>query len=189
MDKKYIAFYKPFGVLSQFTHEGTARTLSEFEIPKNVYAAGRLDKDSEGLLILTNDGIFINKLTDPKNKKEKTYWVQVENEPTEKALTLLREGPIIKGNYKCLPCKVKMLIGINLPPRDPPIRERKSIPTAWVEVKIVEGKNRQVRRMCAAVGFPCLRLVRVSVGKLELKNLDLSPGEWVEVSKNDILIY
>lgn len=184
MEKIYILFYKPFGVLSQFTAEEGVRTLSEFNLPKEVYAAGRLDKDSEGLLLLTNDGPFNKKLTDPKSNKVKTYLVQVEGIPTEEALREFSKGPVIKG-YKCLPCKVELLIGHEEPPREPPIRERKSIPTSWIRVELTEGKNRQVRRMCAAVGFPCLRLIRIKIGKCAMGNL--RAGEWKQVDRKDVL--
>ncbi|MCR9204373.1 MAG: pseudouridine synthase [Halobacteriovoraceae bacterium] len=181
---KYIAFHKPFGVLSQFTSDGDTLTLSEFDLPKEVYAAGRLDKDSEGLLLLTDDGPFIKKVTDPKSKKTKTYHAQVEGIPNQVALQELRKGPTIKG-YKCLPGEVTILENYEREPRVPPIRERKSIPTTWIEIKIVEGKNRQVRRMCAAVGHPCLRLIRMEIGKLSLG--ELKQGEWKEVQKADVL--
>lgn len=184
MKKIYIAFHKPFGVLSQFTSDGDTRTLSEFDLPKDVYAAGRLDKDSEGLLLLTNDGPFIKNLTDPRSKKTKTYHVQVEGIPDESAIKALKAGPIIQG-YKCLPCQARVLENYEREPRDPPIRERKNIPTTWLEIQIIEGKNRQVRKMCAAVGYPCLRLIRVKLGKLSLGNLSL--GEWKEVKKADVL--
>jgi 23S rRNA pseudouridine2457 synthase len=181
---KYIAFHKPYGVLSQFTSDGETKTLAEFGLPKDVYAAGRLDKDSEGLLILTDDGPFIKRLTDPKSKKTKTYHVQVEGVPTLEAIKALKSGPTIKG-YKCLPCEVKIFDDYEREPRDPPIRERKNIPTTWLEIKIIEGKNRQVRRMCAAVGYPCLRLIREKVGKYSLK--DMKIGEWKEIRKDQIL--
>lgn len=181
---RYIAFHKPFGVLSQFTSDGDTKTLAEFDLPKDVYAAGRLDKDSEGLLLLTDDGPFIKRLTDPKSKKTKTYHVQVEGIPTKEAIQKLKNGPMIK-DYKCLPCQVKVLEGHEKEPRDPPIRERKNIPTTWIEIQIIEGKNRQVRKMCAAVGYPCLRLIRVKMGKLSLGNLKL--GEWKEVRREEVL--
>ncbi|MCF8058530.1 MAG: pseudouridine synthase [Bacteriovoracaceae bacterium] len=184
MNNLYVAFYKPYGVLSQFTGEKDQRTLADFNLPAGVYAAGRLDKDSEGLLVLTNDGPFIKKLSDPKSNKEKTYWVQVEGEPGEDDLLSLRSGPIIQG-YKCLPCQAKVLHDFELPPRDPPIRERKSIPTSWLEVRLIEGKNRQVRRMCAAIGFPCLRLIRSKVGKYSIDSL--KAGEWSYVKKEQII--
>lgn len=181
---KYVAFYKPYGVLSQFTGEKGDRTLADFNLPKEIYAAGRLDKDSEGLLLLTDDGPFIKRLLEPKNEKEKTYWVQVENIPTPDRLKELESGVVIQG-YKTLPCKAKLITEPNLPPRDPPIRERKNIPTAWIEIKLIEGKNRQVRRMTAAIGHPTLRLIRYAIGKLSLK--ELKPSEWIEVSKTEIL--
>lgn len=182
--KKYIAFNKPYGILSQFSGEDPAKTLSTFNIPKDVYPVGRLDKDSEGLLILSNDGKFINKLINPLSKKGKVYHVQVEGIPSIKALEAFREGPLIK-DHKCLPCQVKVLTDYIIEPRNPPIRERKSIPTCWLEVVIFEGKNRQVRKMCAAIGNPCLRLLRVQVGKFHLG--DLKQGEWIEVRRDQIL--
>ena len=181
---KYIAFYKPYGVLTQFTGEGGDRTLADFNLPKNVYAAGRLDKDSEGLLILTDDGVFNQKLTNPKSNKEKTYYVQVENIPTEESLSQMRRGLKIK-DYTTKPCKVRILDDPGFEERDPPIRERKSIPTCWIEIIISEGKNRQVRRMTAKIGHPTLRLVRISMGKLQLGSL--KQGEWREVEKSEIL--
>jgi len=184
VEKKYILFHKPYGVLSQFTSDGDTRTLSEFNLPKDVYAAGRLDKDSEGLLLLTNDGPFIKKVTDPKSKKKKTYLVQVEGIPDNQAIEELKAGPKIK-DHKCLPCEAKLLKNFDIPPRDPPIRERKNIPTSWLEIKLIEGKNRQVRRMCAAVGFPCLRLIRTNIGKVSIEGLSL--GEWKYVDKKMVL--
>lgn len=181
---KYIAFYKPYGVLTQFTGEEGDRTLSDFNLPKNVYAAGRLDKDSEGLLVLTDDGAFNQKLTNPKSNKEKTYLVQVENIPTEESLQEMRRGLKIQ-DYTTKPCKARLIDDPGFEERVPPIRERKSIPTAWLEIIIVEGKNRQVRKMTAKIGHPTLRLIRVAIGKLELGNL--KQGEWREVSKSDIL--
>lgn len=181
---KYIAFYKPYGVLTQFTGEEGDQTLADFNLPKNVYAAGRLDKDSEGLLILTDDGVFNQKLTNPKSEKEKTYYVQVENIPSEESLSQMRKGLKIK-NYTTKPCLVKIIDDPGFEDRVPPIRERKSIPTCWLEIKISEGKNRQVRRMTAKIGHPTLRLVRVAMGKLNLQ--ELKQGEWREVQKSDIL--
>lgn len=182
-DFKYIAFNKPYGVLTQFTGEATDKTLSDYDLPKEVYAAGRLDKDSEGLLLLTNDGVFNQKLTNPKSQKEKTYWVQVENIPSSEKLKELARGVFIK-DYKTLPCKVR-IIELDIPPREPPIRERKNIPTCWLEIKIKEGKNRQVRRMTAKIGHPTLRLIRVAIGKLFLNDLPL--GQWKEVKRSEIL--
>lgn len=182
---KYIAFYKPFGVLCQFTGEPGDKTLSDFKLPKDVYAAGRLDKDSEGLLILTNDGVFNQRITNPKSEKSKTYWVQVENIPSNDSLNELRKGVIIKGGHKTLPCQVKIMKDFHIDPRDPPIRERKNIPTCWLELKIIEGKNRQVRRMTAKIGHPTLRLIRVSVGKKHIKQL--TPGNWEYIKPNEVI--
>ncbi|MCB9061699.1 MAG: pseudouridine synthase [Halobacteriovoraceae bacterium] len=184
---KYILFYKPFNVNCQFS--GDKDTLSDFGIPKNVYAAGRLDKDSEGLLVLSDDGNFINKLTNPKFEKVKTYWVQVENIPTNQDISVLMKGDIVlshKGKkYKTRPCEVKKIDPPLVVDRNPPIRYRASIPTSWLEIKICEGKNRQVRKMTAAIGYPTLRLIRVQISKAKLR--DLKPGEWAEVKKEEIL--
>lgn len=179
----YIAFNKPYGVLSQFTGENGQKTLADFNLPKDVYAAGRLDRDSEGLLLLTNDGAFIKKITDPKSKTVKTYWAQVERLPNEDDLNKLRSGVVIKGGHKTKPAQVE-IIEPEVPPRDPPIRERKSIPTCWLEIKISEGKNRQVRRMTAAIGFPTLRLIRKKIGNLEL---NIEEGKYLEVNPQDIV--
>jgi 23S rRNA pseudouridine2457 synthase len=181
----YIAFHKPYGVLSQFTPEDGARSLAEFNLPAEVYPAGRLDKDSEGLLLLTNDGDLIHRLLEPKHDKQKTYWVQIERIPTEETLTKLRKGGIEIQDYKTLPCEIQRMEDPSLPPRDPPIRVRLSVPDCWLEIKLKEGKNRQVRRMTAAVGHPTLRLVRVQIGALMLENL--APGEWREVGREEIL--
>lgn len=183
-DFKYIAFNKPYGVLTQFTGEKEDKTLAHYHLPSEVYAAGRLDKDSEGLLILTNDGIFNQKITNPKSQKIKTYWVQVEHIPTQENLNKLTNGVKIK-DFHTLPCEIQIINPKNIEPRDPPIRERKNIPTAWLEIKIQEGKNRQVRRMTAAIGHPTLRLIRVAIGKLKLENLPV--GSWKYVTRNEIL--
>lgn len=174
-----VKFYKPFGVLSQFSPDGTNRTLSEFGLPKDIYAAGRLDKDSEGLLLLTDDGQLNQKIAAPKKQTKKTYWVQIERVPSEDDLYRLRKGVIIKDGYKTLPCEVKIIDEPELPDRDPPIRFRKSVPTCWLEIGLREGKNRQVRRMTAAIGFPTLRLVRPKIGNITLEGL--SPGQWKEI--------
>ncbi|RLA62679.1 MAG: pseudouridine synthase [Epsilonproteobacteria bacterium] len=178
---KYIIFNKPYGVLSQFTTEEGHRTLSEFELPKGVYAAGRLDKDSEGLLLLTDDGPFIKMFLD---RHERVYWAQVDKIASKEALEKLAKGVNLKDG-KSKPCKVRAISKPDLPPRNPPVRYRKEIPTSWLELTLKEGKNRQVRRMTAAIGHPTLRLIRVGLGKFRLKNLE--PGKWVEVKKEDII--
>ena len=177
-----IAFYKPFQVVCQFSGEG--RTLSDFKLPKNVYAAGRLDKDSEGLLILTDDGALNQKITHPKFEKTKIYHVQVEGVPDSKSLRKLQSGVIIK-DYMTLPCEAKIIDDPKYPDREPPIRERANIPTTWLEICLKEGKNRQVRRMTAAIGFPTLRLVRYKIGFVSLE--DLVPGEWREIAPTEVL--
>jgi 23S rRNA pseudouridine2457 synthase len=181
---RYIVFHKPYGVLSQFTPEDGARTLSEFNLPKEVYAAGRLDKDSEGLLLLTDDGPLIERLLNPKNDKQKTYWVLVERVPDEESLNKMRMGLKIE-DYTTRPAEVKLLDPQpEVPLRDPPVRFRKTVQDVWIEIKISEGKNRQVRKMTAAIGHPTLRLIRMGIGKLTLGNLAL--GKWKEVSLNEI---
>jgi 23S rRNA pseudouridine2457 synthase len=174
-----ILFNKPFGVLSQFTSEPGVQNLSDFiEVP-NVYAAGRLDKDSEGLLVLTDDGALQNKIASPRHKMSKTYWAQVEGAVSDKDLQPLREGVLLKDG-PALPARVRLIDEpIGIWPRTPPIRERKNIPTCWLEIKIGEGRNRQVRRMCAAIGFPCLRLIRYSVGSWTIDGLE--SGQWLSV--------
>lgn len=173
-----IAFNKPFNVLCQFTDrsEPRRRTLAEFGLPPRVYAAGRLDYDSEGLLLLTDDGALANRLTDPRHKQPKTYWVQVEGTPTDERLDQLRRG-VTLNDGPTRPALVEPLDPAPaLWPRDPPVRFRKSVPDAWLSVTITEGRNRQVRRMTAAIGLPTLRLVRVAMGDARLD--DLSPGAW-----------
>lgn len=176
---RYVLFHKPYGVLSQFTPEDGARTLAEFNLPKDIYAAGRLDKDSEGLLLLTDDGPLIERLLNPRSEKEKVYWVLVERVPTEDELQKMRTGLKIE-DYVTKPCQVKILDPQpDVPPRDPPVRFRKTVQDIWLEIKISEGKNRQVRKMTAAIGHPTLRLIRVRTGDYELG--DLKPGEWREL--------
>lgn len=175
-----LLFNKPFGVLSQFTDRGTEdsprATLSDYIDVPGVYPAGRLDRDSEGLLMLTSDGRLQNRIASPKFKLEKTYWVQVEGEPDEAALEALRGGVELKDGLT-RPAKAQIISEPdNLWERDPPIRVRKSVPDSWLELKISEGKNRQVRRMTAAVGFPTLRLIRAGIGSWTLDGL--APGEW-----------
>jgi 23S rRNA pseudouridine2457 synthase len=174
-----ILLNKPYGVLSQFTPEGKWRALSEFVPVKGVYVAGRLDADSEGLLILTDDGQLQAKIADPKHKLEKTYWAQVEGVPEEVALARLRAG-IKLSDFTAKPAKVRLIDQpAGLWERDPPIRYRAAIPTSWLEICIAEGKNRQVRRMTAAIGYPTLRLVRAAIGAVTLAGLGL--GEWRQI--------
>ena len=185
---RYIALFKPFNVLSSFTHEENfgaetnKRTLSEFNLPKGVYAAGRLDYDSEGLLILSDDGGFIHRVTDPQHKLPKTYHAQVEGVPTEAALQQLRGGLRIK-DYTTLPCQARLLADEPaLPPREKPITPHG--PTAWLEIVLSEGKKRQVRHMTAATGLPTLRLLRVAIGPVTLAGLHLC--EWRELTQAEV---
>lgn len=183
---QYIAFHKPYGILSQFTSDNMQETLSIFKLPKNVYPIGRLDKDSEGLLILSDDKELVDRLLNPKSHVKKTYWAQVERVPSEETLNILRQGAIAIEDYKTLPADATLLKNApNVLERNPPIRQRKTVPTAWIELTISEGKNRQVRKMTAAIGHPTLRLIRVKIGKLEL--LDLKPGEWKNIKKSDLI--
>ncbi|WP_225770757.1 pseudouridine synthase [Inquilinus sp. Marseille-Q2685] len=182
---RYVVFHKPYGVLSQFTPEGRWRGLNEFGLPPGIYAAGRLDADSEGLLLLTDDGPLIKRLLDPKQGHPRTYLAQVEGDPAEEALAVLAGG-IALTDGPTRPCGVERLAEEpDLPPRDPPIRTRRSIPTAWLRLTLTEGRNRQVRRMTAAVGHPTLRLVRIALGGLALG--DLAPGTWSTVERSEIL--
>ncbi len=179
-DKRYIAFYKPYGVVSQFTqaHNCEKPTLAEFNFPADVYPLGRLDWDSEGLLLLSDDGSLNAALLHPTMGHERTYLAQVENIPDEKALRALRSGVVLDG-APTLPAGAELLKeGPDLPPRPVPIRFRKNIPTSWIELTLTEGRNRQVRRMTAAVGHPTLRLVRRSIGQLDLFDLALVPSQW-----------
>ena len=172
-----IAFNKPYGVLCQFTDRSAPPrpTLAGFGLPPGVYAAGRLDHDSEGLLLLTDDGALAHRLTDPRHKQPKTYWVQVEGEPDEAQLAVLRSGVQLRDG-PTRPAQVERIDPSALWPRDPPVRFRKTVPDAWLQLEIGEGRNRQVRRMTAAVGLPTLRLVRVAIGGHRLDGL--LPGQW-----------
>lgn len=180
-----IAFNKPYGVLCQFTDRSTPprRTLAEFGLPPDVYAAGRLDHDSEGLLLLTDDGGLAHRLTDPRHKQPKTYWVQVEGEPGADQLAALRTGVDLPDG-RTRPALAEEIREPSLWPRDPPVRFRKTVPDRWLELTIREGRNRQVRRMTAAVGLPTLRLVRVAVGSHRLDGL--APGEWRRLDVPDL---
>ena len=178
---RLILFNKPYGVLSQFTDRGTdtaRQTLSEFIQVPGVYPAGRLDRDSEGLLLLTDDGRLQARIADPKFKLPKTYWVQVEGEVSDAALARLAQGVTLKDG-PTRPATAARIEPPGLWPRDPPIRVRQSIPDSWIALTIAEGRNRQVRRMTAAVGFPTLRLVRRSIGEWSLAGIP--PGEWREI--------
>lgn len=172
-----IAFNKPYGVLCQFTDRSQPprRTLAEFGLPAGVYPAGRLDHDSEGLLLLTDDGALAHRLTDPRHKQPKTYWVQVEGMPGEDALARLRHG-VTLADGPTRPAQAREIPAPELWPRDPPVRFRKTVPDAWLEIVLTEGRNRQVRRMTAAVSLPTLRLVRVAIGSHALD--ELAPGAW-----------
>ncbi len=175
-----IAFHKPYGVLSQFTKENAKhRTLAEFGFPKNVYPIGRLDLDSEGLLLLSDEKELNDKLLNPQHAHERTYHVQVEGIAREEAMRKLRKGVSIQ-DYKTKPCEARLLNELHYPPRSVPIRFRISIPTSWIEIRLIEGKNRQVRRMTAVVKLPTLRLIRVAIGKLQLG--DLPSGQWYELN-------
>lgn len=186
MPDRFLLFHKPYDVLSQFSEEpgSPARTLKHFISVPDVYPVGRLDRDSEGLMLLTNNGQVQHRLTDPRFEHPRTYWVQVERIPDAAALQQLRQGVMIQ-NYRTRPAKIRQLpTEPDLPPRDPPIRFRKNVPTAWLEMTLTEGKNRQVRRMTAAVGFPTLRLVRVAIGALRLNGLE--SGQWRELTAAEL---
>jgi len=182
---QYILFNKPYAVLSQFTSGEGKRTLVEFGFPKGIYPVGRLDYDSEGLLLLTDDNRVKHRLTDPKFDLPKTYLAQIERIPDRTALERLRIGIVIEGK-RTKPAKISLLFEEpDLFPRSVPIRFRKSVPTAWSELTIREGRNRQVRKMTAAIGHPTLRLVRIKIGRCGLSGL--KPGEWREIEKEEIV--
>ncbi|MDB9451708.1 rRNA large subunit pseudouridine synthase E [Dolichospermum circinale] len=185
MNNRYIIFHKPYGVLSQFTQESPKHiTLKEYIDVPDVYAVGRLDWDSEGLLLLTNDGQLQHRLAHPRFGHQRTYWAQVERIPDIDAINQLQSGVEIQ-DYRTRPAQVRLLLEEpSVVQRIPPIRFRKNIPTAWLEMTLTEGKNRQVRRMTAAVGFPTLRLIRISIGNIQLD--DLSPGQWRELTSLEV---
>lgn len=181
---RVIAFNKPYGVLPCFTDPDGRPTLAGYIVIPGVYAAGRLDQDSEGLMILTSDGSLSHRITDPKHKLPKVYWAQVERIPDQRALSRLAEGVLLSGT-RTRPAEVRLLEEEPLLPERPvPIRFRKNVPTVWLELTLHEGMNRQVRRMTAAVGHPTLRLVRVAIGPVRLD--DLKPGEWRDLTENEI---
>ncbi len=177
-----VAFNKPYGVLSQFTTDGSPnRTLAAFGFCKNLYPIGRLDADSEGLLLLSDESHLNQRLLHPRRAHEREYWVQVERIPSAEALRRLQTG-LMLDQRKTLPARAWILEPQpNQPPRDPPIRFRKTVPTCWIGLSLIEGKNRQVRRMTAAVGHPTLRLIRTRIGRFELG--ELQPGNWIELDE------
>jgi len=178
-----IAFNKPFGVACKFSPEQGRKTLADYIDVKGVYPAGRLDTDSEGLMLLTDDGVLQARIAEPKHEIVKVYWAQVEGSPPQSALERLREG-VRLSDFTTQPAKANLIEEPReLWPRDPPIRSRAKIPTAWIELTIREGKNRQVRRMTAKVGFPTLRLIRAAIGKVHVQGL--APGKWREIGADD----
>jgi 23S rRNA pseudouridine2457 synthase len=181
---RYLLLNKPYEVLTQFTDEHGRATLKDFVPVPDVYPVGRLDFDSEGLLLLTDDKQLQHRLSDPKFKVPKTYWAQVEGMVSEKALQLLRRGVQIKEGLTAPGEAAALPEPAHLWPRTPPIRYRASIPTSWLEIQISQGMNRQVRKMCAAVGLPCLRLVRAAIGPLGLG--ELQPGEWRDLTASEV---
>jgi 23S rRNA pseudouridine2457 synthase len=189
-----IALYKPFGVLSQFTSDGSNHTpLSVFKLPPRVYPIGRLDADSEGLLLLSDERPLVERLLSPHHAHPREYWVQVEGTPSEESLNKLAAGGLLlQQQHRTRPCRVWSMNDFHheyqlslLPERVPPIRFRKTVPTSWIGIELVEGKNRQVRRMTAAVGLPTLRLVRVRIGAYCLPLQELSPGAWRVLTNNE----
>jgi 23S rRNA pseudouridine2457 synthase len=185
----YYVIYKPYGILSQFTDEGNKKGLgSLLSLPKDCYPVGRLDADSEGLLLITNDKSVNHRLLDPLSQHKRTYLVQVDGDITTEACKQLSKGVTIKVDgkaYNTLPAICTKIEEPVLPPRNPPVRFRKTVPTSWIKLQLVEGKNRQVRHMTAAVGFPTLRLVRSQIGKLELG--PMLPGDVVEMQRSEFL--
>lgn len=180
-----IAFHKPYGVLCQFTPDQPGqRTLADFGFPGRVYPLGRLDMDSEGLLLLSEQPGLNDRLLNPRNAHSRTYWVQVEGVPSEASIRELCSGSIMIRGHRCLPCLADVpLVRPDFPPRDPPIRVRKEIPDTWIQITLTEGKNRQVRKMTAAVGHPTLRLIRTAIGGFS--DSDLKPGMWRELGGDE----
>lgn len=186
---RYFLFHKPFNVLNQFSAIAGKQTLADWlKLPRDVYPVGRLDYDSEGLLVLTNDKNLHYRLLDPRFRHEREYWVQVEHNITEEAIGQLEKGVDIRidgQTYHTLPCHVKKLpADLPVSERNPPVRFRKQIPTSWISIRLTEGKNRQVRKMTAAVGFPTLRLIRYRIEELTIDAL--KPGEWMEMTREDM---
>ena len=179
-----IAFHKPYGVLSQFTPDGSPnKTLADFGFPRDVYPLGRLDSNSEGLLLLSDEPYLNKRLLTPEHAHSRVYWAQVERVPTAEALASLEDGVTI-GAMMTLPCRVRMLDPQPLmPPRNPPIRVRKNVPDCWIALSLVEGKNHQVRKMTASIGHPTLRLIRVRIGEFDLAGLQ--PGNWRELTSGE----
>ncbi len=185
MPHRYLLFHKPFNVLSQFSQDDSGKaTLKDFIAVPEVYPVGRLDYDSEGLMLLTSDGALQHRLSHPKFEHPRTYWVQVEHEPHDGDLEPIRNGGLAIQNYQTKPAQIKIISPPNLPDRHPPIRHRQNIPTSWLAITLTEGRNRQVRRMTAALGFPTLRLVRVQIGSLTLDDLD--PGQWRDLTQPEL---
>jgi 23S rRNA pseudouridine2457 synthase len=185
MTRRLIAFNKPCGVVCQFSTHPGHRSLADYIDVKDVYAAGRLDTDSEGLLLLTADGALQHAISVPRSRVTKTYWAQIEGNAPDEALTRLRSG-LDLGDFFTQPCTVQRLNeAVGVWPRDPPIRFRKSVPTSWLEIGLTEGKNRQVRRMTAKIGFPTLRLIRIAIGPYSVEGL--APGAWREVDPGHLL--
>ena len=182
-----VVFNKPYGVLSQFTPEPGSKwkTLAEFDLPKEVYPVGRLDADSEGMMLLTDEKGFNSKFLSPDEAHPREYWVQVEGVPDREDLEKLTQGVVIEGKRTLTARAALWDKPPAIPPRDPPIRVRKTIPDAWISIELTEGRNRQVRKMTAHVGHPTLRLIRARMGRLELAALNLQPGRWMVLDDTD----
>jgi len=183
---RLILLNKPFGVMCQFSAHPTRATLADYLDIPDIYPAGRLDADSEGFLLLTDDGRMQHRISHPEHKQAKTYIAQVEGTASKDSLIQL-SNPINLGDFVTQPCQAKMIHAPQwLWPRDPPIRERANTPTSWLALTLTEGKNRQVRRMTGAVGLPTLRLIRIAIGKVSLENYPLLPGEWCDIDQSDL---